>query len=276
MSEDQIKDRQKRAKRESYKRKFKANLPKLLRLFLLGVIFVTLYYIFTQTSIFNVKEIEVTGVGNKSLNYADATEIDQFLSESFVDVNFFTLDPEELRVSLVESFPFVRSSWVEKVFPVGLLVTVEEKTPYMHVQFLDECYLIDQEDSVIISLTDVAQEGDEPLTCEYFSDKYGSLTVNVSKDDYDTIFTDSGGFILFEQIYQANELLKDNGYTPNSYILLERELQIRDEGGRTLIFDPFGDFDDQLKRFVLVFNQGDGLEDFRVIDFRYERPVLRE
>lgn len=112
-----------------------------------------IYQYTVQSDRFQVKNIQIEGL--RALNEDEIIDV----SGLFDTGNVLYLNPVAVKTS-VEALPFVKHCEVKQVFPDSVVITIEERVPYLTVQLNSRSYMID-EDRVVLR----QYRGDEvPLT----------------------------------------------------------------------------------------------------------------
>lgn len=274
---DRIKERKKEEKsRQSavrrqkflqYKRVVRSKLPMIGR-FVFGIIFIALFvYIVAGTDLFTIDTVKVSSGADNGFKYTDREELRVSAENIVTGLNFFVLNPNDVTTTLLSDFPYVESIYAEKKFPSLLELKANEKNVLFLVEYGNECLPIDDNGGIVTTI-------EKEESCVGIANVQETIYTRVSTESYDSIRSQNG-FFLFDQLYQLRALLNDLGYEIESIDISDRKVVLSIGNSQIIIFDPFEEFDTQLKRATLVLNDLDSQDQFTEIDFRFIRPVLR-
>lgn len=120
---------------------------------LLALIFLIFYFVFFS-NFFAIEKIDIKG--NQAISRENIEET--IKSKSFTSVlgifsenNFFLLNKEKTRESLLEKFPEIETITVEKKFPDVLEVEITEKNPLILWCRMENCYYLDSEGTAFMA-----------------------------------------------------------------------------------------------------------------------------
>jgi hypothetical protein len=84
------------------------------------------------------------------------------------------------------------------------------------------------------------------------------------------------GLLIMESIYKVVKVVNTYGYEIKNILFVDNILEITTKTDKIFKFSMSEDLDLQLERYISVANRvkSDNLE-FKSIDFRFERPVLK-
>lgn len=278
MSEELAIQRKKELKKKNLQRKLKSTLPNILKKTIIGFLVFLIIYLVATTKLFNIAEFNIEPYKEGYFEYIEEDAVRSYISTEYLGQNYFALDIARLRESVVESSTFIETVYLEKVFPNGVDVFIEEKVPMLVVEADAKCILISKNNGVILAENyEVDDSGDENrIYCEALSDRY---QVSIAKLEYkfqDTV-TERDGFFMFDELFQSIGLMEDNGLDIAHIRMSSERAIFVTEDGRKVYMDLLNDFEKQLKRLVLVLNQSkiDRIE-YKEVDVRYDRPVTRK
>lgn len=274
---DRIKERKKEEKnRQSavrkqkllqYKRIVRSKLPMIGR-YVFGIIFLSFFvYIVAGTDIFTIDTVKVSSASDNGFKYTDREELRMSAENIVSGVNFFVLNPNNVTTTLLIDFPYVESIYAEKKFPSLLELKATEKEVIFLVEYGNECLPIDDNGGIVMTI-------EKEENCSGIANTQEAIYTKISEEAYDSIRSQSG-FFLFDQLFQLREMMYDIGYEIERIDVEERKVVVNVGNSQLFIFDPFEEFDTQLKRAALVLNDLDAQDQFKEIDFRFIRPVLR-
>ncbi len=121
---------------------------------LAGLLIFVLYQVFTLP-MFQVQTAEVNGL--QRLTNAQVFEALELSNQPV-----FLLDSEELRQSLLETFPEISQAQVSVSLPNSVMITVTERTPILIWQTPGQSYLVDN-DGMPFPLRESMQTGGMPI-----------------------------------------------------------------------------------------------------------------
>lgn len=246
-------------KRSFFKRKLSVkNYIKLLSLFLVFIFFV---YLFLYSPVFSIQEIEVN-----RLDYIDSREIKKDFAH-LIGGNFFLTDLTDVREDVIKNHVFISRIYTEKLFPSTILVNIVEKVPFIIVNTGSECYLLDKE-GYVLSPNHLCSE----LKASYLVKEVLGTDVEGIEFEYGM----KSSFYDIGKIHDVSKVLDYYGYSFRDMSLERQTLRINLSGSGYLVFSVSNDLDIQLKRFIILVKHFESNpESFELVDFRYERPLLR-
>ncbi len=242
-----------------------------LLLFFVFIALITLMMrlIIVETDFFDIKYHEIYKYDNSQFQYVDKDELELFVKDNVSKFNYFSLDVNLLEKNIKNSDKFIDEVFAEKVFPAGVLVNITEKQPYITYQSSEGCILIDDKNRFVIQFENESE-------CKVINTLYNTILIK-EVENYE-IYNESDQEIrLFELFVKIINALRSENITPLEITLKEGEAVITDVGERRYIFNQDDDVNIQVKRFLLVMGQisFDKIE-YKELDFRYDRPVLRK
>lgn len=108
----------------------------------LGLVLLWVFFWIGQRPIFTIKEIQIQGANNQSLQHINTTLVRSQVIGNLTG-NFFSIRLNDTR-KVFEELPWVRSASVRRVWPNTLSVTVEEYEPIGNWESADGAKLIDR------------------------------------------------------------------------------------------------------------------------------------
>jgi cell division septal protein FtsQ len=177
-----------------------------------------------------------------------------------------------LTKDLVAGSPIIKEAIVSKQFPNTISVDIVEREPFL-ITAIDEqsCVLLD---AAAFTLHVSMYSEDE--NCAGMAQRY--LVPVLAVEDSKLAFKENeqSSFYTVEDIWRVTKVLNEYGYQLVSLKLADQILTVTVNDRRTLTFSLNQSIDTQLERFIAVVGQIE-LEDldFRSLDLRYKRPVLK-
>jgi len=224
--------------------------------------------------IWNIKRYIITDAKGGEIPQEISNQIEGYIQNNLIGKNYFFFSTITYEKDMMKTLPYVKGINMEKVMPNKLEIFVEIYKPvctaYIHEQ---NCYLLSEEGYV---LDQICKEDTANCCREYAN------TNNVymfSSSDTDISPNDSGKqtLIILENISKITKVVKTYNYTIKTITLNGSILEITLDTDQIFRFNMADDLNIQMERYIAVANKvkSDNLE-FKSIDFRFERPVLRK
>ena len=219
-------------------------------LFLIGVSF--------PLGFWNVREIVFVGVKNDSQLVNSTT--------SFIGESIFLVKSSDLKEEIVKKNPYVKDISLEKIVPWKLEITIEEHIPLYISNSLDSCVIFSDEG---YKVEEICKDCNEQ--CLERASTFSGIYLSS-----DTVVSNSNSMIFFKEFSDILQILSKFGYEGKSITLLDGIATIMDTDGHIFVFDITYDLDTQLGRMYLVGEKiNTDLIEFKSLDLRFERPVMR-
>src|SRR3989344_9148414 len=199
-------------------------------------------YFFFLSSIFKIKEINISG----NPAFAEATAgrqkiLYQKIQKLLDTKNIFLIDFEEIKKEILEKFPQIASINIERKFPESITVQVEERRGVAIFCQIDSCFLIDKEGVIF----------------ENVSDKLGLVTIRPSLIESKRL-----GEKVLETSHMSSILNIESKLRGDFKIAVEEILAVSNERlnietleGWEIYFDPSKDLDWQITKLKAVLEQ---------------------
>jgi cell division septal protein FtsQ len=227
--------------------------------------------ILTKIDFLNVKKISVQTVKGEKPEYIDDDKVSEILG-GYIGQNYFTFESDSLTKDLVAGSAFIKESIVSKQFPNSIVVDIVEREPFL-ITAIDEqsCVLLD---AAAFTLHLSAYSEDE--NCSSLAQEYSVPVLAVEDSKLAFKENEQSSFYTVEDIWEITKVLNEYGYQVVSMKLADQILTVTVNDKRTITFSLNQSVDTQLERFIAVVGQIelDNL-DFRSLDLRYKRPVLK-
>lgn len=287
----------KEIKQKSRERRKKL-LTKALATVLILLGFVIILILVTRTTLIDVKTVVVKDVDGGELEYVEREAVLSAVEERVVGQNLFSVDVKDTQMRVRGSDPFVEAAYIEKNFPSRITINIAERKPFLLVDSTVNCYLIDAEGFVLIREFEEGEEEEsadnqsdgeadaqednhevvqqESMDCDDIKSTYPVVVVDSNEIKADFPLGEQSTFYEVSKIELFTKVLKDYGYTVSSIEIVDGIYLLHVGDDKIIVFSDSQDEEIQLKRFILVANKIDeeGL-DFRTLDLRYKRPVLK-
>jgi len=174
---------------------------------------------------------------------------------------------------MLASVPYIKEVNIEKILPDKLEIFVKLYRPASTALIREtECYLLSNEGIVL----DTICKEDVVNCCKAYANDH-SLYLFTSAE-VDSSYTANGKqeLLIMENIYKVVKVINTYGYEIKSISLNDNVLDITTKTDQIFKFSMSEDLNLQLERYIAVANRvkSDNLE-FKSIDFRFERPVLK-
>lgn len=284
----------KEIKQKSRERRKKL-LTKVLATIFIFLGFIILLILVTRTTLIDVKTVVVKDVDGGELEYVEKQTVLSVVEERIVGQNLFSVDVKDAQMRIMGSDPFVEAAYIEKNFPNMITINIAERKPFLLVDSTVNCYLIDAEGFVLIREFEEGAEEEsadnqsdaqednhedveqESMDCDDIKSTYPVIVVESNDIKADFPLGEQSTFYEVGKIELFTKVLKDYGYTVSGIEIVDGIYLLHVGDDKIIVFSDSQDEDIQLKRFILVANKinQEGL-DFRTLDLRYKRPVLKK
>lgn len=230
----------------------------------------------------DISQIKISNSNGDSFNYLDINKINSSVEEKVIGIKLPQLSIADTKSLVVESSPFVKSVYIEKVFPDKVDIRIEERVPFLIVKTTELCAVLDP-DNVVVELSEVPEGSEESdsetsdpfFDCEEIESKYHLTTLFSKEIKADFVLGEESTFYDAEKILVMKRSIESQKYEIKKITLEDSLYIVTVEPNRSLIFSAQQSIDLQLKRFLLVAEQIEQDQiDFLSLDLRYERPVL--
>ena len=236
-------------------------------------IIILIFLITILAGVWNIKRYTITDLNGLDIPQNVSILIDKYMEEKLIGKNYFSFSTTSIDKEMLSSLSYIKLVNIEKVVPNKLEVFVELYTPSSTALIRgSECYLL-SEDGVVL---DTICKEDTVNCCKNYASK--NFIYNFTSSEVDKSNAENGKqkLLIMESIYKVVKVLSTYKYEIKSVSLENKILEITLKTDQTFKFSMSEDLDIQLERFIAVANRvkSDNLE-FKSIDFRFERPVLK-
>lgn len=257
-----IKDRILRFKPVAF---IKKNLPIFIVLAVFGLTMLC--------GLWNIRTYTITDMDGLDIPSNVQTQIDKYLNEKLIGKNYFFFSSITFEKNMVSSLSYVKSVNIEKVIPNKLEVFVEVYQPKSVAYIRNQsCYILSEEG---YALEQICKDDTQNCCTQYAKDKNLYLFTSA---DVDISTSDNGKqkLLVMDEISETVKVVETYKYNISTIALNNSVLEITLDSGQIFRFSMTEDLETQLERFIAVANRvkSDNLE-FKSIDFRFERPVLK-
>jgi len=174
---------------------------------------------------------------------------------------------------MIKSVPYIENVNIEKVIPSKLEIFVNIYRPASTALLREtECLLLSEEGVVL----DTICKEDTVNCCKNYASDHSLYIFTSSDVDSSPLVSGKQGLLIMEDIYKAVKVINTYGYEIKGITFVSNILEITTKTDQVFKFSMSEDLDLQLERYISVANRvkSDNLE-FKSIDFRFERPVLK-
>ena len=235
--------------------------------------FLLLLFLSMLMGLWNIKNYEVYDSQGSEIEEKISVMITSYIEKNVLGLNFFKFDSTKLARDMANEIPYVNSVRVEKVVPNRLVFFVKLFSPKMIAELKGgNCFLLSDRGYVLEELC----KADESSCCKNKSEEL-SLAYFLSSDvDISELDNSKKKLLVMEDIYKVVKSLEMYNYVLKNISFRENILKVGTEEGKLFVFTFSSDLDVQLERLVVVMGKirGDDL-DFKSLDLRFERPVMK-
>jgi len=223
--------------------------------------------------IWNIKKYTLTDLQGLEIPVNVSTLIDKYMKEKLIGKNYFSFSTTTYEKEMFSSVPYIKEVNIEKVIPNRLEIFVDLYRPASTALIRDtECYLLSDEGIVL----DMICQEDTVNCCKAYATAQSLYLFTSSEVDSSSRENGKQELLIMENIYKAVKVIQTYGYEISAISLKDMVLEITLKTAQTFKFSMSEDLDLQLERYIAVANRvkSDNLK-FKSIDFRFERPVLK-
>lgn len=238
-------------------------------------IFVVLFvFLLTMlVGIWNIKKYTLTDLEGLDIPTNVSTLIDKYMEEKLVGRNYFSFSTTSFEKDMIKSVPYIENVNIEKVIPNKLEIFVNIYRPASTALLREtECHILSGEGVVL----DTICKEDTVNCCKNYATDHSLYIFTSSDVDSSPLASGKQGLLIMEDIYKVVKVINTYGYEIKGVTFVSNILEITTKTDQVFKFSTSEDLDLQLKRYISVANRvkSDNLE-FKSIDFRFERPVLK-
>lgn len=236
----------------------------VLTLFLLSILF----------GIWNVKSYTLTDEDGSIIPNNVEKQIEEYLKDKLIGKNYFTFSTTPYEEDMVKNIPYLKDIKIEKVAPNKLEMFAEvykaSNTAYLREK---DCYLTTHDGYI---LEHICQE-DTANCCKTTALNNEVYMFSSSETDITNSTDGKQELMIMEEINKVADVIKTYQYTINNITLENSIIEVTLDNSSIFRFTTADDIDTQLERFIVVANtvKSDNLN-FKSIDFRFEKPVLKK
>ncbi len=243
----------------------KKNLPIFIILFI--------FLITILVGIWNIKTYTVTDLNGLEIPANVSQMISTYVDENIKGKNYFSFSSNTYEKDILSKVSYIKSANIEKVVPNKLEIFVDVYIPKGVALIRNEqCYLLSEEGIVLENL---CSEDIENCCKNYASEK--SLYILTSSEvDASDMGNGKEELLVMDSIGRVIKVVETYGYTIRGITLNNSVLEITLDNQKIFRFSLTEDLNIQLERYIAVANRikSDSIE-FSSVDFRFERPVLK-
>jgi len=233
----------------------------------IGYAFVNIRHLFLETDYFIVKAIEVKVVNNKG-ELLRTDRLKELADIKIEGMNIFSVDLEDLRNAITETYPEYKNVIVRRIMPNRLIARVELRKAVAQVH-LDRYYLVDDEGVFTGDVKNLPESG-IPVISGLGS---GLTKINISylkgpaRDRLNNALFIIKGMSEIKGLSGYNLKMVDLSDPGNLSLFLE--------GSDIEIKIGNSDFKERLETLSALLAQlGKELKKFKYIDLRFEDPIV--
>ncbi len=259
-----------RHKKYSYRKPYRARKKKSIfknKFFWLGLLFLvilgTAFYFVVFSSVFKIKEIQISGDLKISVEEIKNVILEQ-IDKDYFKKSIFLVSLKEINGALLEKFPQVARITLDRSFPNVLAVVVKERKPIAVFLQGDDYYFIDNEGIVFEKISEIPPQMLKIKNSTWISD------LELGKG----IFSKE----RLEQILKIEAKLNDLEIPLRGVsIISDRRLNVETSEDWEIYFNPKEDLDWQLTELNLLIKKRippDKRKNLEYIDLRFEKIYI--
>lgn len=244
-------------------------LKKNLSVFIL----VFLFLITMLLGVWNIKKYTITDMNGLEISTEISTMVDGYVEEYIKGKNYFSFSSNTYEKDILSKVSYIKGANIEKVVPNKLEIFVDLYIPQGVALIRDEqCYLLSEEGVVLENLC----SEDIVNCCKNYSSEKSLYTFTSSEVDISDIDDGKQKLLVMDSIAKVIKVISTYGYVIKNINLGNSVLDITLDSGKLFRFSMIDDLYVQLERYIAVANRvkSDNIT-FTSIDFRFERPVLK-
>jgi cell division septal protein FtsQ len=234
--------------------------------FLAFIIISGLVYLFVFSSVFKIKEIQVSGYESASIKNIISNTVS----------NIFVTNFNEIRQKSLEQYPKIKEIKLKREFPNKISAEVEEKIAIASFYYkpltslsilpfkeeIKEYYLIDDQGIVFEIVSEIP---DLPI-----------IELNSSITYFD-LGQQAVEKAIVNNILKINSKLKDNLTISRNYLISNKRLDIKTSDSWEIYFNLDDDIDWQIEKLNVLLRERipfDKRKNLKYIDLRFERTYI--
>lgn len=244
-------------------------LKKNLPLFI--VIFIFLLTILI--GVWNIKTYTITDLNGLEIPTNISEMISKYVDENIKGKNYFSFSSNTYERDMLAKVPYVKTTNIEKAVPNKLEIFVDLYIPQGVALIRDEqCYLLSEEGIVLENIC----EEDIVNCCKNYASEKSIYVLSSSDVDVSDMENGKEKLLVMDSISGVVKVINTYGYTIKQISLSNSVLEVTTDQSKIFRFSLGDDLTVQLERYIAVANRikSDSLE-FTSVDFRFERPVLK-
>jgi cell division septal protein FtsQ len=218
--------------------------------------------------VWSIKSYTLTDMDGLIVPQDVQEQVSKYMEENLMGKNYFMFSSNTYEQGLKNAIPYIKDVRIEKLIPNKLEIFVSVYSPVCSAYLKeDKCYLLSSEGYI---LNQICTDDTQNCCTKYAEDNslyvFSSPSVSISGSQ----------LLIMEDISKIVKIVQTYKYTIARISLDNSEIVVTLDSGQFFNFTTSQDLDTQLTRFVAVVNdvKSDNLE-FKSIDFRFERPVLK-
>jgi cell division septal protein FtsQ len=222
--------------------------------------------------VWNIRSYNLTDSDGLVIPSNVSAPIDKYMQDNLIGKDYFSFSTNTYEKDMEKSLSYVKSVTIEKVVPNKLEVFVSIYQPATAAYIKGEsCYLLSEEG---YELDQICSNDTQNCCTKYASDHniylFSSSDVDISSE------TGKKQLLIMSDISKISKTIEVYKYEISKISLNDSVIEVDLNSGQSFSFSMSEDIDTQLERFIAVANKikSDNLE-FKSIDFRFERPVLK-
>jgi len=238
------------------------------------VLILILIFLMTMIiGVWNIKKYTITDMNGLEISAEISTMIDGYVEEYIKGKNYFSFSSNTYERDILSKVSYIKSANIEKVVPNKLEIFVDVYIPKGVALIRDEqCYLLSEEGIVLENLC----SEDIKNCCKNYASERSIYTFTSSEVDTSDIENGKQKLLVMDSMAKVIKVINTYGYVIKDINLSSSVLDITLDSGKLFRFSMIDDLDVQLERYIAVANRvkSDNIV-FTSIDFRFERPVLK-
>lgn len=240
--------------------------------------FLTIFALTLLFGLWNISKYEVYDLDGGEVGSLLLLQIQGYVEENIYGENYFLFSPTSVSQDMYLDISRLKSVRIEKSVPNGLIFFVETYEPkygaYLKAQ---TCNILSSEGIVLEEVCEDDQEVGIQECCKEYAQENSLIFFSSPDVEVSLLDNDKDRLLILEEIKKVVTVIEAFKYEIEEITLENDILEVKEAEGRIFTFTIADDINVQLKRFMVVVGKvkAEYIE-FKTLDLRFERPVMKE